>query len=289
MRTSKSVLLLLMVTALVTFFTYSEVWAVADGNGSCSEAELANHDCDVMGGFPLEFLGTFTGICPVDVGTAACSGYFYKYSGEAQNQLINLFPLKLAQVVSVVSNELGSCSQFDISGTGDPTTGFGVNQENLAMCRIAASLTNPSDIVTPPGANIALFTDLSFHDPSMPQAWQLRLSKSKVYAGLVNGPTTLTEPIFQTGVTFTSAEGDICTVNETGVVNCPNAREVTLDQAIFCVEIEECAIADACVFPAEYECDQVVHSGEDMVLKMGFNTNCWIGPYGGRYYFGDYC
>lgn len=294
MRTSKFVLLFLMVTALVTSFTYSEALAVADGDGFCSAGELASADCAIFGSNVLEFRGALTGSCPTtdggDPNPASCTGYFYNYNGASQNQVVLAVPDKLTQIINNTAET--HCGNYLDPGEGDPTTGWGENQLNIRVCRISQSLaTLPGDITPPtnPPADFVIFTDPSFPDSSMPSAWQIRFSKNSVFAGLVNGPTTLTEPIFQTGVTFTSATGETCEVSNNGIVDCPGGREVTLGQAIFCVEIEECTIPGACDFPTEYECDVLTHTGENIVLRAGFNTNCWIGPYGGRYYWGNYC
>jgi len=204
----RTFMILLLAVAVLLFFSNQEAGAVADGNGSCSPTEEANHECAYFGASAVEFLGANDGMCTNyeggnPSGSIPCSVYFYKYTGPATNQINVAIPLYLT--TNVNNNIEIGCSQWITDGNGDPTTGFGKYFTTFGVCRTAPTASS-FPIIPPSDANFYIAADRSFFDRAEPLPWAVKVGK-EVYSASIVGPVASVLPVEQSGATLTTSEG----------------------------------------------------------------------------------
>lgn len=244
----RNFLIMLVVVAFVSFLTYTEAGAVANGDGTCSAIEAANYDCGQFGTNVIEYLGAgSSNSCPLwtqvnGVWTvtryAPCTVYYYKYTGGTTNQVNVAIPLNVTQLFN---NALDvNCSQYITDGTGDPTTGFGRGFYTFGICRMAPNMVTlppPTSPPAPSGATFWIAADPSSVDKTVPLNWQVRQSKTELYNDSIVGPVTAPSPVSQTGATvMDAATGTSCTYSFQGgqivfdPVACPTGRFVPVSK-----------------------------------------------------------
>ena len=289
MRTRSSVLLLAVVTAIVTLFTYTEARAFANGDGTCSAGELAAFECAQFGpGNVIEFMGASSGTCNISGGTTPptapavvpCTVYSYKYTGGTTNQIVVGIPERLTKVVNDAIPAETRCDQYITNGAGDPTTSFGKGLTSLGVCRITPNLGSST--------TFTIATDPSFIDNTVPLDWQVRKSKTEVFQASLVGPVTTQIAIASTGETLTTADGTTITYRIVGglveITNCispdltsclSTARVLTLGQTQLCVE-NVGATQPSPAFPTSpsFTCDVVTFVDGNPNFQVGPNSTC---------------
>jgi len=241
MRTRNSVLLLAVATAVLTLFTYKEASAVANGDGICSAAEAAVFDCGTFNANVIEFVGASNATCVLanfPSGTS-CTAYFYRYTGSSTNQVNVGIPKDVQKKFTAADASPAGCSQLLTNNSGDPTTGFLKNDGTQNVCRIANNLSSLPANLNPPApgtANFFIAADPSFADE---RPWQVRQSKTEVFADTVNGPASAQAPVAESGASLTTTEGSTCTYEILGGVpsltNCPTGSVVPINQTKLCI------------------------------------------------------
>lgn len=267
---------------LALSFGLREAGAVANGDGICSPTEAANFDCGTFGTNVIEFRGAFSSTqCPVNdpVGTASCTVYFYRYTGSGSNQINVGIPIKLTETFLNEASEI-NCSQYLTGGTGDPTTGFGMNISFLGICRIANSLAPvPPDINPPTNANFSLATDPSKIDTTVPNSWQIKEGKI-VYAASILGPAIPEEQVLESAVTLTTPTGETVSYTNSGgkiTITGGTARIVPLSGTKLCIVNPG---GDPMVrytdpaFPSNWTCETITFATEQCDIKTTNSDPC---------------
>jgi len=229
-----SVLLSALVLAVLTFVVHTEAGAVADGNGSCSSAEIQNKDCGIVNGNAIEFVGASATTCTVGAGTVPCTAYFYRYTGGASSQVNILIPKKVMTKFTSADTNAAGCSQLLTLGQGDSTTGFGKNNLTDNVCRIAFSLAS-LPLGAPASANFSIQADPSVFDPL---SWQQKAGNN-IAATVINGPGLIQTAVTETGATVQTTDGVECSyVTAGGDINlsgCSTGSIVPLSSSKLCI------------------------------------------------------
>ncbi len=287
MRTINSLLSLTVVTFFTTLFPYSEARAFANGDGICSPAEQAQFNCANLGpGNVIEFVGQSNATCFLAnfISGTPCSVYWYRYTGSTTNQVLAGIPDGVQTKYTSADASSAGCSQLITDGSGDPTTGFLNNDATQNVCRIANNLsgapTNP-DPVAPATANFFMTADPSF--PAK-RPWQIRQSKTQVYAGEINGPFSVQATIASSGETITGADGTTLTYRLVGGVpqiisckrpdgsNCLFATVLDLGQTALCFESTS---GTTTIGGKSFNCEVVTFVDGNPNFKAGANSTCY--------------
>jgi hypothetical protein len=268
-------IIVLLLVAIVSLFTYTEAGAVADCDGTCSSTELAKHDCGVFGSNVIEFCGANSATCTLDVGgTAPCTVFFYRYTGGTTNQVNVAIPKILTQVLNDAADV--NCSQYITDGSGDPTTGFGKGFVTLGICRVAPNAGSFPGLPNPPGANFYIATDPSFTDKTTPLNWQVRQSKNEVYNATVVGPVTPQPPVAETGATLTTKEGTGCSYRIDGgqvvLTDCPTGA--IIDKTKLCLPTASPADASFIKDGVNWKCETISYVTEQCDVKTTGSDPC---------------
>ena len=229
-----SVLLSALVLAALTFIVHTEAGAVANGDGSCSAAEIQNKDCGIVNGNFIEFLGAGATTCAVTAGAVPCTAYFYRYTGGASSQVNILIPKKVMTKFTSSDTAAAGCSQLLTLGQGDPTTGFGKNDLTDNVCRIAFSLAS-LPLGAPANANFSVQADPSVFDPL---SWQQKTGNN-IAATVINGPGLIQTAVTETGATLQTSDGVTCSYTTAGggttLTSCPTGSVVPINQTKLCL------------------------------------------------------
>jgi len=275
-----SMIVISLVAAFILFHS-PEAGAVANGDGVCSVAEVATFDCGQFGPNVIEFRGASIGMCTVDSGTPAqstvpCTVYMYLYTGGTTNQVNLAIPLNLTQVVND-ANEV-NCSQYITNGSGDPTTGFGKNLLTLGICRIANNASSLPVINNDPGNwNILVATDPSFPDKNMPLSWQLRQSKTEVFAASIVGPVASQPPVYESGASLTTSEGKTISYTLSGdqvIITSGNANIIPMDQTKLCLPTLEGQEVTFSKNDMNFTCETISYVTEQCDVKTTGSDPC---------------
>lgn len=246
MRKRKYLDLLFIITifGFISFFACTDAGAVADCDGFCSSTEAAAGECATWGlGGVMEFCGASNGSCLLsEGGSAPCTAYFYRYTGDVTNQVDVAIPLKFN--ITIDDKYEVHCSQYITDGSGDPNTAFGKGFSSLGICRMANNLSvlpMNLDPAAPPTANFYIATDPSSYDDTARLDWEVRqIDKTKVnlYHFSLVGPSTLLPPVSESGATITTSSGNTCEYKVIGgkpyLKNCPGGKIVPQDQMKLC-------------------------------------------------------
>jgi hypothetical protein len=276
----KSLIIFALAFAIVALFTYTEAYAIADGDGICESSEEASNDCVNFDGNSLEFRGSLNGFATLADGVTIkpATFYFFLYNGGATNQLNSLIPLFLGDGLNYESGATG-CQQV-ILETGDPTTGFGENDYTRYVCRMANNLASlPTDITPPGDANIWIATDPSI--TAFPMAVQLRQSKNNVWGGAINGPSLEAGTVVRTGGTLTAEDGTQATYEMQGntPVYVSTGRLLPLDHFKLCVP--KASATDPYSFPGDYDCENIAYMDHECNIKTtGTDPFTGLGDWG---------
>jgi hypothetical protein len=267
-------------------------YAAANGDGSCSSAELGSYECANFGTSVIEFLGSFASTqCPLAAGgTAQCTAYYYRYSGASSNQVNIAIPNRVTKTFKTAADI--HCSQFLTGGAGDPTTGFGKNQLSINICRIAQNLAGaPLDVSPPAGANFVIVTDPSAYDKNNPLDWQLKLgsncsdddrrnNRSGVFAASLLGPFGPQLDVLESAVTLTTPTGQsVSYTNSAGNIKITggSARIVPQGGTKLCVINEG---GDPSVpytsssFAANWTCETITYATDQCDIKTDGGDPC---------------
>ncbi len=297
MRTSKSVLLLMMVTALVTFFTYTEAGAVANGDGECSVAEEDNFDCAVFNktGNVLEFLGTVSGLVTLDDNgtTRPATFYFYKFvrGADSTNQLNLAIKLSFTDNFNHEKNTV-NCRKFITDGEGDPKTKFGLGMVNHGICRTVQNLKSLPLSVNPlVGANVFIAVEPSGADPDMPIAAQVIASNRYVESKEINGPAVAQLAVSESAVTLTTTDGVNCQISIQGGVpvitgeGCPTGKIIPTSQTKLCTPRDPDDVNGFTSFTnreIDWQCETITFVSDQCDVKTAGTDPC-------RFYISGFC
>lgn len=268
--------------------------AVANGDGACSASELAGKECATLGAAIVEFLGAYpSSQCLLATGqTTSCTSYYYRYSGAAANQLNVAIPVRNTQTFKKAADI--NCSQFYNTGTGDPTTGFGKNQNSLGVCRIAYRIGGA--VTTTPAAlagiaNFVITVDPSTYDTKNPLDWQLKQAStsskskdddysSKTFAASIVGPYSSQPEVYESSVSLITPTGQTVSYSNLGgniAVTSAVGRAVPLSGTKLCVVKPTgnpaVSYTDA-AFSANWDCETIIYATEQCDIKTDGNDPC---------------
>jgi hypothetical protein len=268
--------------------------AVANGDGACSAAELTNKECAALGTSIVEFLGAYPSTqCLLSNGqTTSCTSYYYRYSGAAANQLNVAIPIRNTQTLKTASDI--NCSQFYNTGTGDPTTGFGKNQNSLGICRIAYRIAGA--VTTPPAvlagiANFVITVDPSTYDTKNPLDWQLKQAStswkskdddkySKTFAASIVGPYSSQPEIYESSVSLITPTGQTVSYTNLGgniSVTSDVGRAVPLSGTKLCVvkpNGDPTVPYTSAAFSSNWDCETIIYATDQCDIKTDGNDPC---------------
>ncbi len=254
MQTKHFALLSALLLVLTLFFANTKVYAAACDSPQCGD----------FNGNTIQFLETISTTCKLSAGSATpCTEYRYRYTGSATNQINVAIPKEVMTKFTSADRAVAGCSQLITDGSGDSTTGFGINLVTHNVCRVAIT-------------GSALSTPFSIRaDPSSPQpdAWEVRQSSSQVFADFLLGPGVPPAPVAETAATLKTSEGVSVSYTNVGgqiTVTSGTGETVPISDTKLCIFNG----GSNRTFPANWTCETIEFATDQCDIKTTGGDPC---------------